>query len=298
MPQLEEYLARVGGEVDRALAELLPHPTTGAGRLHEAMRYAVLGGGKRLRPALVAAACEAVGGDREAALPVGCAIEMIHAYSLVHDDLPAMDDDDLRRGRPTVHKAFGEAEAILTGDALLTFAFEVLASYGLRSGLNPGTMLRIVGEVAWGAGPLGMVGGQVEDLAAEGLPGGDAATLEHIHRLKTGALFRAAVRCGALVGGASEADLEAFDSYISHFGLAFQIADDLLDVTGNQAVLGKPIGSDERHGKLTYPALLGLAAARERAESEAAQATQALHRFGERAYMLSALAEFAVRRQH
>lgn len=295
---LDEYLRQVGTEVDQALDRLLPAAGGGSGRLHEAMRYAVLGGGKRLRPALVFAACEAVGGRRQDAVPAACALEMIHAYSLVHDDLPAMDDDDLRRGRPTVHRAFTEAEAILAGDALLTFAFEVLASYGLSTGLDPQTALRIIGEVAWGAGPRGMVGGQVEDLEAEGKPGGDLATLQHIHGLKTGALFRAAVRIGGLVGGAVQADLDALDEYVRHFGLAFQIADDVLDVIGETAVIGKPAGSDERHGKLTYPALIGLAAAQERARSEADMAVKSLQRFGERAQVLAALADFAVARQH
>ncbi|MGE5590245.1 MAG: polyprenyl synthetase family protein [Bacillota bacterium] len=294
---LEEYLRQATDEVNQALERVLPPVGSGSGRLHEAMRYAVLGGGKRLRPALVLAACETVGGDRRRALPVACALEMIHAYSLIHDDLPAMDDDDLRRGRPTVHKAFDEALAILAGDALLTLAFEVLASHGVAGGIDPQTMLRVIGEVAWGAGSQGMVGGQVEDLDAEGATGGDVQRLEHIHRLKTGALFRAAVRAGALVGGAGDDDLEALDAFVRHFGLAFQIADDLLDVSGNAALMGKATGADARLGKLTYPGLLGLEEAQRRAQAEALAATKALLHFGQRAQVLAELAEFAVARQ-
>ena len=294
---LQDYLREVADEVGQGLERLLPPAGSGSGRLHEAMRYAVLGGGKRLRPALVMAACETVGGDRRQAVPVACALEMIHAYSLVHDDLPAMDDDDLRRGRPTLHKAFDEALAILAGDALLTLAFEVLASHGVAGGVEPQLMLRVIGEVAWGAGNQGMVGGQVEDLEAEGLQNGDLPRLEHIHRLKTGALFRASVRAGALVGGADDDDLEALDDFVRHFGLAFQIADDVLDVTGDADIMGKAAGADARLGKLTYPALLGLEEARLRAQTEATAATKALLRFGQRAQVLAELAGFAVARQ-
>ena len=293
----EEYLRQATVDVNEALERLLPPAGTGSGSLHEAIRYAVLGGGKRLRPTLVLAACEAVGGDRNQALPVGCALELIHAYSLVHDDLPAMDDDDLRRGRPKVHKAFGEAMRILAGDALLTLAFEVLASYGLSGGVAPGVMLRVIGEVAWGAGSQGMVGGQVEDLEAEGRSDGTVEQLEHIHRLKTGALFRAAVRAGALIGGADDAELEAFDDYVRHFGLAFQIADDVLDVTGDATAMGKATGADARLGKLAYPALLGLAEAKRRAQAEALAAAEALSRFAGRAQVLAELAQYAVTRQ-
>jgi len=280
------YLKQRAEAVEAKLGVLLEALPEAPPRLLEAMRYSLLGGGKRLRPALVLGACEMVGGDRETAMPAACTLEMIHTYSLIHDDLPAMDDDDLRRGRPTCHVAYGEATAILAGDALLTLAFLTAANTG---------DLRVVREVADAAGVEGMVGGQQLDLEAEG----KAVPLEglrRIHRAKTGALIRVSVRCGAMLGDADEQQLDALTRYGEHLGMAFQIADDILDVVGDEQALGKPIGSDAQHGKSTYPALLGLERARELAEEAAAEAVAALEAFGPEAEAFRALARFVVSR--
>ncbi|HJQ99952.1 MAG TPA: farnesyl diphosphate synthase [Candidatus Polarisedimenticolaceae bacterium] len=268
----KEWLEARRAEVDRALEELLPGEAGPAGTLARAMRYAIFGGGKRLRPLLALAACDAFGGDLEAAVAPASALEMIHTYSLVHDDLPAMDDDDLRRGRPTTHKAFGEAEAILAGDALLTLAFEVLATKPRGDGLAA-RRADAVAIVARASGHAGMVGGQIADLEAEG-----SATardrLDWIHRHKTGALFSAAAELGALHGGATEDERRGMARFGHALGLAFQVQDDVLDRTSDAASLGKTPGKDERSGKATYPALLGLEASRAEARrlAEAAAA--------------------------
>ena len=229
-------------------------------RLREAMAYSLLAPGKRLRPALVLFACEAVGGTVEIGLGAAAAVEMVHTYSLIHDDLPAMDDDDLRRGRPTCHKQFGEALAILAGDALLTLAFQVLAeSY------PPAIAAACCRELARGAGGQGMVGGQVEDLAWENDPTGAVNDLEQVHARKTGGAFAPVLRLGAVVGEAGPTVIEALDEYGREFGQAFQIADDLLDVEGSAQDAGKAVGKDAARGKLTYPGLLGVAESRNRA---------------------------------
>lgn len=263
--------------------------------LLEAMRYSLLAGGKRLRPALVIAAAGLYGLAPEQVMPTACAMEMIHTYSLVHDDLPCMDDDDLRRGMPTSHKVYGEAIATLVGDGLLTLAFEMLARQAEIAGVAPDQALRVVTEVAVGAGAAGMVGGQVEDLAWEGRRA-DGAQLERIHAMKTGALFRASLRAGAILGGATLAELVALDRYAAQFGLAFQIQDDVLDVTGDTAKTGKATGRDLRHEKSTYVSLYGLEGAQERARHAVAEAVAALAPFGERAQILIRLAEFVVDR--
>jgi geranylgeranyl diphosphate synthase type II len=260
---LGAYLDRKRADVDAALETILPPREGPAARLAETMRYAVFSGGKRLRPVLALAACEAFGGSIEDVLAPAAALELIHTYSLVHDDLPAMDDDDLRRGRPTAHKAFGEAEAILAGDALLTLAFEVLAT------LPPGDALAArradaVAVVARRAGCFGMVGGQLADLEAERTPPAQAP-LEWIHRHKTGALISASVELGVLHAGANPADRAAMARYGDAVGLAFQITDDVLDRTASASALGKTPGKDEKSGKATYPALLGLDASRREA---------------------------------
>ncbi len=281
--------------VDDALDRLLPGENGPAATLARAMRYAVFAGGKRLRPALVLAACEACGGRPEDVTGPAAAIEMIHAYSLIHDDLPAMDDDDLRRGRPTVHRAFGEAEAILAGDALLTLAFEVLATDPPGEALA-GRRAAAVAAAAAGAGPLGMVGGQIADLEAERrLP--DARLLEWIHRRKTGALLVAAARVGAIHAGAPPAIEETLARYAAEVGLAFQIADDVLDATSTAEALGKTPGKDRRAGKATYPALLGLEASRGEAERHAALAIEELERSGVESEALRSLARFAAARR-
>jgi geranylgeranyl diphosphate synthase type II len=289
--RLAHDLREARRRVDEALAGYLPDPNDGArspcpSRLNEAMRYSVTAGGKRLRPVLCLLAAEACGGTMETALPAACALEMVHTYSLIHDDLPAMDDDDLRRGRPTCHVAFGEATAILAGDGLLTLAFEVLA----RHVRPPDTALACVRALAEAAGPEGMVGGQMADLEAEGRDGGTFEELESIHRRKTGALLRCALRMGGLVAGASEREQMALDAYGQSVGLAFQIVDDLLDVEGDETKLGKRIGKDSDLGKWTYPGLLGIEESRSKAKRLADEAVAALAPLGARGDRLRSLA--------
>jgi geranylgeranyl diphosphate synthase type II len=259
--------------------------------LAEAIRYSVLAPGKRLRPQLVLLACEACGGSVDAAIPAAVAIEMVHAYSLIHDDLPAMDNDDLRRGRPTCHRQFDEATAILAGDALLTRAFEVLAAE-MRP---PERAAACCAELARAAGATGMVGGQADDLAAEfrriGLD-----QLQSIHRRKTGALFRAALQMGAIAADSSRQKRQWLDAYGEALGHAFQIVDDLLDVSGQESQVGKRVGKDKEHGKVTYPALLGIDASRARAGELIEQAVAAIEPFGDSSRALRELAEFVGRR--
>jgi geranylgeranyl diphosphate synthase type II len=294
---LERYLAARRGEVDRALKHILAARSQRPATLQRAMRYAVLGPGKRIRPVLALAAAEAVGGARRrrVALPYACAIEMIHAYSLVHDDLPAMDDDAMRRGRPTLHVRFGEAMAILAGDALLTEAFAVIGRANSPRGGAAGA-LDIVAEVATAAGPDGMVAGQVVDLQSEGRRGLGLAHVAAIHRRKTGALIRAAVRAGALAASASREQLRRLTAYAEALGLAFQIVDDILDETAGIAVTGKKGGGDRALGKATYPALLGLAGARTAARRAERRARAALAPLGPRGATLVALVQHVVAR--
>ncbi|HYF91233.1 MAG TPA: farnesyl diphosphate synthase [Symbiobacteriaceae bacterium] len=265
-------------------------------QLLEAVRYSLLAGGKRLRPVLVMAAAELFGAPAERVMPAACALEMIHTYSLIHDDLPCMDDDDLRRGRPTNHKVYGEAVATLAGDALLTMAFELLGRQANVPGVTPAQALQAVAEVAKAAGAAGMVGGQIEDLQWEGKRA-PAEQLKQIHRLKTGALFRASLRSGAILAGAGAADLARLDQYAEHFGLAFQIQDDVLDVAGDAAKTGKGVGRDQKHDKSTYVSHYGLAGASELARAEAATACATLTPYGVRADFLVGLAQFVVDRE-
>jgi geranylgeranyl diphosphate synthase, type II len=276
--------------------------------LREAMRYSLLAPGKRLRPLLVLLAAQACGGTMEAAMPAACAIEMVHAYSLVHDDLPAMDDDDLRRGRPTCHKAFDEATAILAGDALLTLGFEVLARE-----IQPQTVAAACcAALAEAAGACNMVGGQADDIFSErGWEKGageqetpsdpprsssDLERLESLHRRKTGALIQVSLRLGGMVAGANAVQLDAFDRYGSRIGLAFQITDDLLDVRSTEAVVGKRVGKDALRGKLTFPGVLGLDQSARYAEQLISQACSALESFGPCADGLQALARYVLER--
>ena len=288
----ESYLRAAAALVEGYLDRVLPAPGGHIPRLAEAVRYSALGGGKRLRPALALGAAEACGGARELALPVAAAVEMIHAYSLIHDDLPAMDDDDFRRGRPTSHKVFGEALAILAGDALLTQAFEVLAADGA---VPPERRVAIVREIAAAGGPAGLVGGQVADIEAEGR---DLALpeLEFIHARKTGALILASVRGGAIAAGATPARLDALSEYARRVGLCFQIVDDLLDVEGDPAATGKGTGRDSTKRKATFPAVFGLEASRQRAAELVEEALAALAACGDEAEALRALARFVGRR--
>ena len=294
MNGLEAYLERQRARIDDALAEYFPPDRAHPHRLIEAVRYSLLGGGKRIRPILLLAACEAVGGAAERALPYGCALEMIHAYSLVHDDLPAMDDDALRRGKPTSHLVFGEGLAILAGDALLSEAFRILTASAERDP-QPRRVLRAVREIAEAAGPRGMVGGQAADIAAEG-GAPDLATVEFIHVRKTGALILAAVRAGGLIGGAHAPALKRLTRYGECLGLAFQIADDILDAEAPSSVTGKAAGRDDARHKATFPAVLGLPAAKQRARELLEQALAALGGFDARAEPLRGLARLVVER--
>ena len=292
-PQSIPQILRDRGErVEAALARLLAAPDEPSRDLFEAMRYMVLGGGKRLRPVLVLLAAEACGGSAEAAMPAACAVEMVHTYSLIHDDLPAMDDDDLRRGRPSCHRQFDEATAILAGDALLTEAFGVLS----REGADGETARRLAAELAAAAGAVGMVGGQMADLEAERAGRRDAQRLDVIHRRKTAALVTASVVMGAVAAGASEHLVRSLREFGEHLGLAFQIADDVLDASAATEDLGKTAGKDEAAGKLTFVTLYGLEAARRRARAEADRAVDALSPFGHEADALRDLARFVVER--
>ena len=286
------YLAKSRTRVEAALDQALApeHPE----RLREAMRYSLLAGGKRLRPVLCLASCELAGGDSEQAMPTAVALEMIHTMSLIHDDLPSMDNDDLRRGSPTNHKVFGEAIAILAGDALLTRAFEMV-SLRSNSSIESERLLKVVGELSLVAGAPGLVGGQVVDLECEGKKV-DLDTLEFIHLHKTGALLRACVTCGALIGGAQEDLLKALGIYARGIGLAFQIIDDILDVTASSDVLGKTAGKDLIADKTTYPKLLGLEESRKRADKLVEEAKSALDPWKSGAAPLLALADYITNR--
>jgi geranylgeranyl diphosphate synthase, type II len=279
--------------IERALERLVPTVETRPPSIHRAMRHSVFAGGKRVRPILALEAARIFTDDVEPAVPVGCAIEFIHTYSLIHDDLPALDNDDLRRGKPTCHKAFGEAHAILAGDALLTLAFETLAGTALEAQ----RAVRVIAEVAAAAGTVrGMVGGQVADLEAEGQPV-DAAGLEYIHRSKTAALIRAAVVAGALAGGAGDADAERLRNFGERVGWAFQVVDDILDVEETSAALGKTAGKDQTQKKATYPALYGLEESRKIAADLVTEAMRELECYGDRAENLRQLGEFLVARR-
>lgn len=282
--------------IEAALAAALPSAGTPPVRLHAAMRYATLGGGKRLRGFLALLAARAAGGEAEQALPAACALEMVHAYSLIHDDLPCMDDDDWRRGRPATHRVFGEAFALLAGDALLTQAFAVLGA-AAAEGAPAGRVAQAVAELAMAAGSLGMAGGQADDLDGERRDL-SLAQLESIHRRKTGALVRGSLRLGGLLGGADEACLEQLTRYGEALGLAFQITDDLLDVEGEQEKTGKTVGKDAARAKATYPRLLGVEGARRKACEAVAEAKVAAGALGEGGLFLTELADFVLARDH
>jgi len=293
---LKAYLEERRSLVNRALAAWLPAVRGPAFRVVQAMHYSLFAGGKRLRPILCLAAAEAVGGGQEEALPLACALEMIHTYSLIHDDLPAMDDDDLRRGQPTCHKQFDEATAILAGDGLLTEAFYTLAAAAPRFQGREAMLLEVQELLSEAAGYRGMVGGQMLDLMAEGRRI-TLKELEIVHRLKTGALLIAATRAGALAGGGSRPQVAALTAYGERFGLAFQITDDLLDVEGEAAEMGKAPGMDEKRQKATYPALLGLETSRQWAGHLVQEALAELEPFKERAAPLRELARYLLVRR-
>jgi len=265
--------------------------------IHEAMYYAVFNGGKRIRPIMVFEGAKIAGGDVKSVIPTACAVEMIHSYSLVHDDLPAMDDDDFRRGKPTCHKVYGEAIAILTGDALLTAAFELLTQNSNTEGIQTNRLLNIIEEIAHAVGSRGMIGGQVVDLESEGKTI-DYMTLKTLHTLKTGELFRVSLRAGAMLNGLDDKGLQALTDYAFHFGLAFQITDDILDVKGNEMLTGKPVGSDEKNHKTTYPSLFGLEKAYQLATESINACIDSLDIFGEEADFLRDQAYFLLHRNN
>jgi geranylgeranyl diphosphate synthase type II len=287
---LKHYLESRRVLVDGALDRILPSETAPPPSLHRAMRYSVQAGGKRLRPILVMAGAEAVGGTPAQVMETACAMELIHTYSLIHDDLPAMDNDDYRRGMPTNHKVFGEAIAILAGDALLTLAFKLIAVNGARTG-DATLVSSLVTEVADAAGTDGMVGGQVVDIESEG-KAVSAETLDYIHTHKTAALIRASLCAGALIAGGRGGQLEAMHACGEALGLAFQIVDDILDVEGSSEELGKTAGKDAQQQKATYPAYHGLEASRAKARMLIDQAKHAVAPLGDRAEPIRALADF------
>jgi geranylgeranyl diphosphate synthase type II len=261
------------------------------------MRYSLMAGGKRIRPILAIAAAEAVGQPAPGLMPIACSLELIHTYSLIHDDLPAMDNDDFRRGKPTNHKVYGDAMAILAGDALLTMAFDLCSNPDLMKGCDPARQVRLIQELAYGSGNMGMVGGQVFDIQAENKDI-DLPTLQNIHKHKTGMLIRAAVRMGALAAGAKDRQLDDLTSYAEDVGLAFQIADDVLNVTGTREELGKNPNTDAERGKKTYPTFYGAEGARKLADDCVARAIARLSSFGPAADPLREIARYITSRKN
>lgn len=292
---LQEYLKRRQRLVDRALELWVSSKDEFPPQLHRAMHYSLFPGGKRLRPILALAAAEAVGGRAADALPLACSLELIHTYSLIHDDLPSMDNDDLRRGKPTCHRIFGEALAILAGDALLTEAFHILTRPDLMKGVPSSHRLRAIYHVARAAGSSGMIGGQVMDITSEGKKI-ENPLLEYIHSHKTGALIAASAYAGGIVGGGSPRECRALKRYGEKLGLAFQVTDDLLDVQGEVNKLGKAARKDEAKGKATYPALFGIAESRRKAEALVEEALACLKSFSHRANPLREIAKFILKR--
>jgi geranylgeranyl diphosphate synthase type II len=291
---LQEYLSEQVRAVDAVLNEWVPDETVEPVSIHKAMRYSLFAGGKRIRPILAISAAYAISDSPAGIENAAITLELIHTYSLIHDDLPALDNDDLRRGRPTCHKVFGEAMAILAGDALLTLAFDVLSRL---KHIPADRKVRLVGELATAAGTVGgMIGGQVNDIEGERRRP-TAELLESIHRAKTGALLRASVRMGAIFAGATEQEIEALSRFGEHVGLAFQIIDDVLDVEESSEALGKTAGKDEAQQKITFPAVYGLERSREMAEQERVAAHLALRIFDDRAERLRQIADFIVQRK-
>ncbi len=293
---LELFLAEHSRLVEDALDQFLPSAETPPQVVHQAMRHSVFAGGKRLRPILVIAAAEVAGGGPAQVLPSACAVELIHTYSLIHDDLPAMDNSPTRRGRPTCHVVLGEAMAVLAGDALHALAFELMARNAEVPGVLAPRVVRAIVELTEGIGTEGMVGGQVLDLLDVGGPL-DETAVRQMHRLKTGCLIRACLRIGAILSGASADDLEPLDRYGEFVGLAFQIVDDILDVVGEEAKLGKGTGSDATLAKVTFPSVFGVARSRDLAEEATRDAVEAAQPLGQRGVRLCDLAMYLLRRE-
>jgi geranylgeranyl diphosphate synthase type II len=294
--ELKTYLANKRAVIDEALKFYLPKPEKPAGRLFEAMNYSLFAGGKRLRPILCIASSDAVGGSEKDVLPVACALEMIHTYSLIHDDLPAMDNDDMRRGKPTSHKVYGEALAVLAGDALLTEAFNLISRLDLKGEKRGEVIRKIVALIASAAGPNGMVGGQAVDMLIAGKQV-DASVIEFMHAHKTGALITASVSSGAILGGASKNQLESLNRYGSKIGLAFQVSDDILDIEGDSKEMGKIVGVDVQMCKNTYPSVYGLKKSKEILRELVDDAIGSLDQFDIRADPLRRIAEYIIERK-
>lgn len=295
MIDLSAYLKNKNQQINVALEKIL-HDSQPSEPIVEAMKYSLMAGGKRIRPVLCIAAAEAVGGKPQAVLPAACALEMVHTYSLIHDDLPAMDNDDLRRGKPTCHVAFDEATAILAGDALLTLAFEVLSSVQISGETQALGWLKVIHIISTAAGYRGMIQGQMLDMAAEGQ---DLTVdeLKSMHALKTGALIEASLLCGAVLADARKRQMEVLRTYARNIGLAFQVTDDILNVEGNPKVMGKAAGTDELREKSTYPALLGIKTSRQYARNLVDEALQVLEVFDKEADPLRALAMYIIERK-
>ena len=294
---LRVYLEEKKRLVDKFLDRILPSETIYPERLHQAMRYSLFAGGKRLRPILIIASFEAAGGKKSAwLLPIASSMELIHTYSLIHDDLPAMDNDDYRRGKPTNHKVFGEAIAILAGDALLTLAFGLITHRRLPRKKLSDKLIQIVHEIAWAAGFDGMIGGQAADILSE-CKQVDRSIMEYIHKHKTAALIRISVRVGAILAGATKSELSALSRYGEDIGLAFQIVDDILDVEGSQEEMGKNVKSDSSKGKKTYPDFFGLSESKRKAKILVEQAVENLSRFNRKANPLRAIAHYIIERR-
>lgn len=292
----KSYLNEKREIIEESLKKYSPEPRGPAADVIKAMNYSLFAGGKRLRPILCMAGAEAVGGEGKDVIPVACALELIHTYSLIHDDLPVMDNDDIRRGKPTSHKVFGEAVAILAGDGLLTEAFRLMTETVLTDRLSPGALLNVIAMIATAAGYDGMVGGQVVDIRMEG-KSVDDDTVEFIHRHKTGALITASVCAGATLGGGDEHHLKFLTSYGKNIGLAFQISDDILDIEGDSRQLGKNVGGDARKKKITYPGVLGLGRSKEIQEKMIKMAIESLESFDHRADALRHIAQYIIERK-
>ncbi|MBI3815714.1 MAG: polyprenyl synthetase family protein [Nitrospinae bacterium] len=293
---IKEYLNEMKTLVDNALDRYIPSKNTYPPDIYNSMRYSLFAGGKRLRPILVIASAETVGGKREDVLPFACAIEMIHTYTLIHDDLPAIDNDDFRRGKPANHKEFGEAVAILAGDALLTMAFQMMSEVRLMPGINPAAILRAMNEIARAVGASGTIGGQVVDIQYSGKKP-DIPTLEYIHTHKTGEMILSAVRAGAILSDCEDDELNALTKYGENIGLAFQVVDDILDVEGESEVMGKTTGSDERMKKITYPSVFGLAESKKIAGRLIDNSIKSLEMFGEKGEILKDISEYIIARR-
>lgn len=293
---LKTYLKAKKDVADRALHARFPEPEGQASDVISAMRYSLFAGGKRLRPVLCMAGAGAVGGTESDVLPVACALEFIHTYSLIHDDLPEMDDDDFRRGKPTNHKVFGEAVALLAGDGLLTEAFRLMTAPELAGHIAPAIILKVINLIARAAGHEGMVGGQVVDIQSEGKEV-DSPIVEFIHTHKTGALISASVTSGAMLAQANDSQIQAITSYGRRIGLAFQISDDILDIEGDSKTLGKTVGADEKKGKITYPAVVGLSRAKEIQSELVEEAIESLRAFDQEAEPLRWIAGYIIERK-